>query len=85
MKINGKINVMGIREVTFKCGDGNESKYIFDTTSTWCRVPLPFSDRSKHHGFYRTHEEMTRSIKALAQNPHAELSFNDGLLVITLE
>lgn len=81
MKINGRINIMGIKEIVFRYGAVEyESKYIFDVSSTWCRIP---SDRIET--FYRTHEQMTRSIKALALNPHAELSFNDGLLVIKLE
>lgn len=87
MKINGRINVMGIKEVVFKYGPycTEETKYAIDSNSTskWYRI-------STNGGvlcgkFFRTHEQMTRSIKALALNPHAELSFNDGLLIIILE
>jgi hypothetical protein len=87
MKIEGTVNIMGMKEVIFQQelpisygGYDEISYYVMDGTTNirWKRLGngIPY---------FRDHDEMIRSIKNLSFNPHVELIFNDGAMYVNFK
>lgn len=95
MKINGTINIMGLNEVIFRRVLPDNEKYGLDpfiinryVIQTYEKKPhltnwLRIVD-NRETEFTRSNDKMMATIKALALNPNAKLTFNDGVMYIDL-
>lgn len=91
MKINGTINIMGMTEVIMRkpwpdrdeYGTGMQviERYEMNTDEKLIRWGR-YNKYGKTTTFFRTNEEMMSTVKALALNPNAKLTFNDGVMYI---
>jgi len=82
MKIEGTVNIMGMREVIF--GKTMYDKFYpminyIKLQNRWVRLTDGIAD-----GFYRTNDEMLSSIKSMAYNPNIGLTFNDGAMYVDI-
>lgn len=89
MKIEGKLNIMGLREIIFYnkvVRDGNvivRYEYYEDGnigSFKWGRVGPDNCYTSD-----KTIEDVVRNINALAKNPNVELTFNDGAMYVVMK
>lgn len=92
MKIEGTVNIMGMKEVIIREKVSNiydNRREGFEVIATyvkrdllqkgicWYRIVNGYST-----GFYRTNDEMISSIKSMSFNPNITLTFNDGAMYV---
>lgn len=92
MKIEGTVNIMGMKEVIIReklpnVYDNRRDEFgviatyvrrdLLQKGILWFRIIDGYST-----GFYRTNEEMISSIKSMSFNPNITLTFNDGAMYV---
>lgn len=81
MKIEGTVNIMGMKEVLFRQKYRGSFypivQYLKATDETWVRAIGDEVD-----GFRRSQDEMVSSIKSMAFNSSIRLTFNDGVMYV---
>lgn len=81
MRIEGTVNIMGMKEVLFRQKYRGSFypivQYLKASDEIWIRCIGDEVD-----GFRRSHDEMISSIKSMAFNPSIRLTFNDGIMYV---
>lgn len=92
MKIEGTVNIMGMKEVIIReklpsIYENKRDEYEVIATYVkrnllqrgilWFRIIDGYST-----GFYRTNDEIISSIKSMSFNPNITLTFNDGAMYV---